>query len=136
MVALGLVDEGLAIVRALRSRYDGRVRNPWNEYECGSYYARAMASYALLPALSGFSYSAATHCLSLDPRLEPEGFTVFFSTATGWGTASIQGGKLSIDLSEGELRIDELQVTLSGKKYVSKPGVVVRAGSDTLIDVL
>ena len=54
----GFVKEGLTIVKALRSRYDGRVRNPWNEYECGNYYARAMASYALLGALSGFRYSA------------------------------------------------------------------------------
>ena len=54
----GFVKEGLTIVKALRSRYDGRIRNPWNEYECGNYYARAMASYALLGALSGFRYSA------------------------------------------------------------------------------
>jgi len=44
LMSEGLVEEGLTIVKALRSRYDGRVRNPWNEYECGSYYARAMAS--------------------------------------------------------------------------------------------
>ena len=49
------MDEGLQIVAAVRSRYTGRVRNPWNEYECGNYYARAMSSYALLIALSGFS---------------------------------------------------------------------------------
>jgi hypothetical protein len=55
----GYVEEGLQIVEAVRSRYDGRTRNPWNEYECGSYYARAMASYALLMAYSGFRYSAA-----------------------------------------------------------------------------
>jgi hypothetical protein len=38
------------IVRAARKRYDGRVRNPYNEYECGHWYARAMSSYALLQA--------------------------------------------------------------------------------------
>jgi uncharacterized protein (DUF608 family) len=48
LIAEGFVKEGLTIVKALRSRYDGRIRNPWNEYECGNYYARAMASYALL----------------------------------------------------------------------------------------
>ena len=54
----GFVDEGLTIVKALRSRYDGRTRNPWNEYECGNWYARAMSSFALVGALSGFRYSA------------------------------------------------------------------------------
>ena len=58
MIGEGLVEEGLALVGAVRSRYAGHVRNPFNEYECGSYYARAMASYALLGALSGFRYSA------------------------------------------------------------------------------
>jgi hypothetical protein len=47
------------VVKAARSRYDGHVRNPWNEYECGNYYARAMASYALLEACTGLRYSAA-----------------------------------------------------------------------------
>lgn len=53
MLMNGMVDEGLAIVRAVRERYDGRVRNPWNEMECGSNYARSMASYALLGAICG-----------------------------------------------------------------------------------
>ena len=42
----GMVEEGLDIVRTCRDRYDGRFRNPFNEYECGHWYARAMASYA------------------------------------------------------------------------------------------
>jgi hypothetical protein len=33
--------------RACRGRYDGRPRAPFDEYECGHWYARAMASYAL-----------------------------------------------------------------------------------------
>ncbi len=39
----GLVEEGLEIVRTCRERYDGRIRNPFNEYECGHWYARAMS---------------------------------------------------------------------------------------------
>ena len=46
LMLMGLVEEGLEIVRACRDRYDGRVRNPFNEYECGHWYARAMSSYA------------------------------------------------------------------------------------------
>ena len=34
------------VVRVARDRYDGSVRNPFNEYECGHWYARAMSSYA------------------------------------------------------------------------------------------
>ena len=49
----GCVDEGLEIVREVRKRYDGRVRNPFNEYECGHWYARAMSSYALIQGITG-----------------------------------------------------------------------------------
>jgi hypothetical protein len=135
MLANGLIPEGLTIVESLRSRYDGRVRNPWNEYECGSYYARAMASYALLPAISGFFYSAPTHSLRLDPQLNPEGFKVFFSTASGWGTLSIQGNELRLELIEGELQIDEVQITIGGEKRLIRPAVLARSGETSVIDL-
>lgn len=53
MIMNGLVDEGLEIVHEIRKRYDGTTRNPFNEMECGSNYARSMSSYSLLGALSG-----------------------------------------------------------------------------------
>jgi non-lysosomal glucosylceramidase len=46
----GLDDEGLAIVRGVRERYDGNRRNPFNEIECGDHYVRAMAGWSLLSA--------------------------------------------------------------------------------------
>ena len=56
---------GAAVIRAIRARYDGRKRNPFDEAECGHHYARAMASWAAVLALSGFHYSAVTRELSL-----------------------------------------------------------------------
>src|SRR6185312_893520 len=44
MIYEGLVSEGLEIVKAVRDRYDGEKRNPWDEVECGHHYARAMSS--------------------------------------------------------------------------------------------
>lgn len=46
----GFKKEGLEVAKAVRDRHDGRARNPFNEPECGSYYARAMAAWALLDA--------------------------------------------------------------------------------------
>ncbi len=54
----GMTGEALDIVHSIRQRYDGVKRNPWNEIECGSNYARSMASYALLPAISGFRFDS------------------------------------------------------------------------------
>jgi len=108
MIAEGFVKEGLTIVKAVRSRYDGRARNPWNEYECGNYYARAMASYALLGALSGFRYSADKKTLWFTPKLTARPFKTFFSTATGFGMIALEHQALRIDLLEGELIVEKL----------------------------
>ncbi len=106
----GLVEEGLTIVRALRSRYDGRTRNPWNEYECGNWYARAMSSYALLGALSGFRYSAVDRTLWFGPRVKTRPFQCFFSTASGWGTIELRDRTIAVRTIEGELKIEKLAV--------------------------
>jgi hypothetical protein len=111
LIAEGFVKEGLTIVKALRSRYDGRIRNPWNEYECGNYYARAMASYSLLGALAGFRYSAVQRTLWFGPQLSIRPFKTFFSTASGFGTIVLDVGSLTIQLLEGELVVEKLVLT-------------------------
>lgn len=62
-----LVAEGLSVVHVVRQRYEDLVGHPRNEYECGSYYAWARSSYALLLALSGFRYRAPERRLELAP---------------------------------------------------------------------
>ncbi len=126
LIAEGFVAEGLSIVKATRSRYNGRVRNPWNEYECGNYYARAMASYALLAALSGFRYSAVSRTLWLAPKLEYRPFRTFFSTATGFGTLQINPHSVEIHLAEGKLLIKSLHLELEGRLRELKIDTVVK----------
>jgi uncharacterized protein (DUF608 family) len=108
LIQEGFVMEGLTIVKALRSRYDGKTRNPWNEYECGNYYARAMASYSLLGALAGFRYSALEKTLWFHPQLQVRPFRCFFSTASAFGTVELNHKSLSVKVIEGELRIEKL----------------------------
>lgn len=83
MLQEGMYEEGGSIIRAIRSRYDGKKRNPWNEMECGSNYARSMASYSILPACSGFTYDAVKKMAGFEP-LAGDG-PYFFCTATAWG---------------------------------------------------
>jgi hypothetical protein len=106
----GLVDEGLEIVRTCRKRYDGRVRNPFNEYECGHWYARAMASYALIQALTGVRYDAVTRSLYIDSQIG-ESFSSFLSTETGFGTVGLKKGKPFIRVIYGNIDIDTVFVT-------------------------
>lgn len=110
----GLVSEGLAITKAVRDRYDGQRRNPWNEVECGNHYARALASWSLLTALSGFRYSAPEATIAFAPRVNAADFKCLFTTATGWGTyRQTLGGQdatAAIELRQGTLRLKALGV--------------------------
>ena len=92
MIYEGLVEEGLAVVNAIRTRFDGYRRNPWNEQECGHHYARAMASWAVLLALGGFSYSAVSRQLQLAPRWQPEAFHSIWIIPSGWGIDQADDG--------------------------------------------
>jgi uncharacterized protein (DUF608 family) len=111
LIAEGFVKEGLTIVKAMRGRHDGRIRNPWNEYECGNYYARAMASYALLGAMAGFRYSAVERTLWFGPQIATRPFRTFFSTASGFGTIELGDRSLHIRLLEGRLPLEKLVLT-------------------------
>lgn len=104
LMLMGMVDEGLEVVRACRDRYDGRVRNPFNEYECGHWYARAMSSYALLQGLSGARYDAVEKVLYLHPSVRGD-FRSFLSTATGYGTVGIKDGKPFVEVRSGEIEV-------------------------------
>ena len=129
LIAEGMVEEGLSIVKSTRSRYDGRTRNPWNEYECGNFYARAMASYALLIAYSGFSYSAVTRALTISPRIDVNPFECFFSTATGWGTFLLEENMLKIKLQYGQMVLDEVIIERGGQVIHLRPNLTAKSGN-------
>lgn len=107
LMLTGHVEEGLQIVRAARDRYDGRVRNPFNEYECGHWYARAMASYGLIQGLTGVRYDAVEQVLYLAPRI-PGDFRAFLATAFGYGTVGVRDGKPFLEVTHGTIRVERI----------------------------
>ncbi len=107
LLLLGEVEAGLEIVRAARDRYDGRVRNPFNEYECGHWYARAMASYGLLQGLTGVRYDAVEKALYINPNISGD-FRAFLSTATGYGTVGVQNGEPFVEVKSGMIPFERL----------------------------
>jgi hypothetical protein len=110
LMMMNQVQEGLDIVRACRDRYDGRIRNPFNEYECGHWYARAMASYALLQGLTGARLDAVNNTLHLQPSIKGD-FRSFFATATGYGTVGVRRGKPFIEVAAGTINVEKLNYT-------------------------
>jgi hypothetical protein len=106
LMFMGETEKALDIVRAVRKRYDGTTRNPFNEYECGHWYARAMASYGLMEGLAGIRYDAIDRKLSVKPRIKGD-FQSFIATNTGWGLAGVKGGKPFIDVKYGNIDVKE-----------------------------
>jgi uncharacterized protein (DUF608 family) len=110
LMHMGQLDEALEIVHVLRDRYDGRVRNPFNEYECGHWYARAMASYGMLQGITGVRYDAVEKVLYMNADVAGEGFRVFLSTATGYGTVGVRDGEPFVEVKEGEIAYNKIVV--------------------------
>jgi Glycosyl-hydrolase family 116, catalytic region len=102
----GRVKEGLDIVRTCRNRYDGKVRDPFDEYECGHWYARAMSSYALIEALTGVRYDAVDKTLWVDSKMGD--FVSFLSTDTGFGNVVYHAGKARLEVAYGTIPVREI----------------------------
>ncbi|HEX8040644.1 MAG TPA: GH116 family glycosyl hydrolase [Chryseosolibacter sp.] len=111
LMLMNNVKEGLDIVRTCRDRYDGRRRNPFNEYECGHWYARALASFGLLEGLTGVRFDAVDKTLFIDSKVGD--FTSFLSTETGFGTVSLANGQPSLRVLLGTIPVEKAMV--SGK---------------------
>jgi uncharacterized protein (DUF608 family) len=132
MIWEGMVQEGLAITRAIHDRYHPSRRNPWNEVECGDHYARAMASYGVYLAACGFEHHGPKGHIGFAPRLSPDSFKAAFTTAEGWGTYS-QKSKIGnlrslIEVKWGQLRVrtialpagtGQVTVKVAGRKVAS-----------------
>jgi hypothetical protein len=108
LMLMGEVEKGLEIVRICRDRYDGKVRNPFDEYECGHWYARAMSSYGMLQGLTGVRYDAVTQEMFIDSRIGD--FTSFISTATGFGNIGLKNGKPFLNTVFGEITVKKFVV--------------------------
>lgn len=103
LFAAGKIEDGIKVVKAIRDKYDGQKRNPWSEAESGRFYARSMASFAMLPILCGFDFHLPKKHIGFDPKVNRDNFKGFFSVGTGWGTFSQQNNCATIQLEEGSL---------------------------------
>jgi uncharacterized protein (DUF608 family) len=86
MLYEGHVENGLKCIKNIRDRYDGQKRSPFDEAECGYHYARAMASWAAVLALTGFHYSGVEKTMTFAAQ---QG-TYFWSNGYAWGTCSLK----------------------------------------------
>lgn len=116
MIREGLVDEGLAIVRMIHDRHHPSKRNPYNEVECSSHYARAMAGFGVYLAALGYEHHGPRGHLAFAPKLSPENFKAAFTVAEGWGTFEQHcedgGLRAIIRMHHGRLRLKSIGLEL------------------------
>ena len=110
MISHGMVSEGIEFINNVRRRYDGEKANPYDESEYGRHYARAMASWAAIPMLSGFHYNARTSRMELAPALPVPNFRCFWSTPGGWGSFELSPGSLLLSVVAGSVSLKELLI--------------------------
>ncbi len=145
MIAEGLVQEGLSVVRAIHDRYAPSKRNPYNEIECGDHYSRAMASYACFISACGYEYRGPDSYISFDPRITPNSFKAAFTSAQGWGTFTQEATparmEASVTIKWGLLPLKTLGLQPVEGFHVKAvqarfQGTVINATFDTLPDRL
>ncbi len=122
MLYSGMVDQGLEAIGNIRARYDGEKRNPWDEAECGHHYARAMAAWSGVIALSGFHYNGPQAAVIAVPRVPHKTFQCFWSTGTGWGTFSYRPAGFTIKVLSGTLPCGSCEVSGGGVTAVKSGG--------------
>ena len=132
MIWDGMLEEALAVCRAVHDRYHPLMRNPYNEVECGDHYARALASWGVFLALCGYEYDGPNRRLGFAPRMNPEDFKAAFTAAEGWGAFTqkregntqrdrieVRWGKLDLKtlafVAPKEVSIKSVAVSLDGK---------------------
>lgn len=129
MIYEGQVKDGLKVISAIRRRYDGRKRNPFNEAECGHHYARAMASWASLLAMTGFQYDARTQHICFNASPKKAGW--FWSVPSAWGTVhqnpQAKGVKLELTVLHGSLKLRTIELNKRGSKALEGP-ITLSAG--------
>jgi hypothetical protein len=110
MLYEGNVQDALECIAAVRERYDGAKRNPFNEPECGWHYARSMASWSAILALSGFQYSAVDQTMSFTSA--PGRY--FWSNGYAYGICEVAQDTVRLEVLKGDLQLKSLK--LSGRK--------------------
>ena len=126
MIFEGQVDNGLKCIKSIRDRFDGYKRNPYDEPECGHHYARAMASWASVIALSGFHYSGVNKSMSFTSQ--PGKY--FWSNGYAWGTCEIAKNHAVLTLLNGKLELLKFSLTGIGPIKMS-PLILSENGKNT-----
>lgn len=129
MIREGMLEEALVMIRGIHDRYDASKRNPFNEVECGDHYARALASWGAIIALTGFEHHGPQGRLAFVPRITPHDFAAVFTASEGWGVyrqrraGNSQSSK--VEVRWGRLRVRTLALAPPGDRAPRRVAAMV-----------
>lgn len=110
LIANNFQSEAENVVRAVRARYNGENRNPFNDIECGSNYARSMAAYSLLPLSLGFTADLASGIIGFAPKINKDNFNCIWNTATAYENYYENKKEIVITVIRGDLEISSIKL--------------------------
>ena len=120
MIAEGLVNEGMTMIRAIHDRYDPVNRNPYNEIEYGNHYTRAMSSYGAFVSASGFTLNEPQGAMGFAPKTTPDDFRSAYTSGKSWGTFTQKraGNRQinTIDVRYGAIHLNKVTVHGTGDR--------------------
>jgi len=111
----GRTTEACTLAKHIRQRQNGRTAGPWNEPECGMYYARTMAHWNMYDQACGFEYNSCNNggTLSYSPKFNATNFGCFVALHGGWGRYKQQGTAAVLNVDNSEAGIDDGTCILS-----------------------
>ncbi len=127
MIYEGHIEDGLKCIKSIRDRFDGEKRNPFDEPECGHHYARAMASWSAVLALSGFHYYGPEKSMSFTSK----NGSYFWSNGYAWGTCKILGDRVNLEILNGQLELNSFK--LDNSKSVSFNNTLIQSGQNNIL---
>ena len=120
MIANGMIEEGEKMVKAVRDRYDGEKRNPWNEIECGCNYARSMSSFALMPIYCGFTFDMTRKHVGFAPITKQGKY--LFSVCESWGVVEFDEQSFTLSSLGNPLTLSSISLPNNSVKTVIVDG--------------
>ncbi len=104
-------DLAIDVVAAARSRFSGTRRNPFDEAECGHHYARALASWGLVVAATGFGYDARTGVMTFARARADRPVRWFWSTGAAWGLVTQSpDAEPSLEVLHGNVKVTRVEL--------------------------
>lgn len=129
MLYEGLENDALKCIQSIRERHDGAKRNPFSEPECGHHYARSMASWATIIAMSGFNYSGIEKSMKVTDR--PGRY--FWSNGYSWGNFEVSSNDITIEVLSGSLSLEK--ITVGAGKEIRLKKFSIKKGDKRTINI-